>query len=53
MQDPDLNANQEYFVKISNAYYLSGLKYKQSRDAGENNQTIKVKGKLPPRRLNT
>jgi hypothetical protein len=36
MQDPDLNANQEYFVKISNAYYLSGLKYKQSRDAGEN-----------------
>ena len=56
MQDPDLTADQLYFVKISNAYYLSALRYNQQNSSGEMSnaqEKLKVKGRIPLRRLNT
>jgi hypothetical protein len=51
--NPEMAVNQEYFVKISNAYYISGYKYNQSQKDGQGSKRLKVKGKLPKRRLNT
>jgi hypothetical protein len=42
MLDPEVAENQEYFVKVSNAYYISAMKHKQQQENG-----LKVKGIVP------
>jgi hypothetical protein len=44
MGDPEVAENQEYFVKVSNAYYISGMKHKQQQERGN---ALKVKGIVP------
>ena len=45
MGDPEVAENQEYFVKVSNAYYISGMKHKQQQQ--ERGNALKVKGIVP------
>jgi len=47
MLDPEVAENQEYFVKVSNAYYISAMKHKQQQVRGNDINAIKVKGIVP------
>ena len=44
MGDPEVAENQEYFVKVSNAYYISAMKHKQQQNESDG---LKVKGIVP------
>ena len=47
MLDPEVAENQEYFVKVSNAYYISAMKHKQQQERGNDMNALKVKGIVP------
>jgi hypothetical protein len=47
MLDPEVAENQEYFVKVSNAYYISAMKHKQQKERGNDLDAFKVKGIVP------
>ena len=47
IDDPEVAENQEYFVKVSNAYYISALKHKQQMETGNDMNALKVKGIIP------
>jgi hypothetical protein len=47
MLDPEVAENQEYFVKVSNAYYISAMKHKQQQERGSDMDAFKVKGIVP------